>query len=211
MKKNYKEMMTALIGLLIITSSVNATSLWKPAGRLYSEKRNFQIGDIITIIVEENANAQGKSIQNRQKDMNLDMQPGRVRSKSPTTGNKSSDISTSFPALVFDIQNEVQKEIRNTRSGNLEATISVPIIKIYENGNIELEGTKVLRINDEEQEIIIKGLAREKDITADNTVKSSLLANASIKYKGGVAISDKDKDKRGIFTRMLEGVMNFLF
>lgn len=212
MNKRINTILLMCITVFFTVINAQATSLWRPTGRLYSEKRNFQVGDLITIIIDENANAQGKSIQNRQKDIYLDMQPGRVRSTGTSTSGKStSDISSSFPALVFDIQNEIDKEIRNTRSGNLQATISVPITKIHENGNIELEGTKMLRINDEEQEIVVKGMARAEDISSDNTVKSSLLANASIKYKGGLTTSDKDKEKRGLFTRIIDGVLNFLF
>jgi len=71
-----------------------------------------------------------------------------------------------------------------TRSGSMDARISVSVKEVLPNGNLLLEGTRNVTINDDSQTITISGVVRPYDISPDNTVLSIYMADAQIKYKG---------------------------
>jgi len=89
-----------------------------------------------------------------------------------------------------------------TRSGSMDAKISVTVKEIMPNGNLMLEGTRNINVNDDTQMITISGIVRPEDIGPDNTVLSIYMANAEIKYKG----QGQSTQKPGLVT----GVTNVL-
>lgn len=65
-----------------------------------------------------------------------------------------------------------------------------------------VEGTRVIKVNKEEQMITFTGIVREDDVLADNTVLSERVAEAKITNLGkGLAA---DRQRRGIITRILD-------
>src|SRR5262249_39217172 len=59
------------------------------------------------------------------------------------------------------------------RSGTLTGSIAVRVVKEMPNGDLFLEGTKVILINNEEYHLYISGLVRPADIAQDNSIASS--------------------------------------
>ncbi|MGI6038571.1 MAG: flagellar basal body L-ring protein FlgH, partial [Limnochordia bacterium] len=94
---------------------------------------------------------------------------------------------------------------RTTRGGSLTARMTTQVIDILPNGNLIIEGRQVILINGEEQELIVSGMVRPRDIQKDNTVLSTYLADAQIAFTGTGAIGDKQQP--GILTRLF----NWLF
>jgi flagellar L-ring protein precursor FlgH len=80
-----------------------------------------------------------------------------------------------------------------TRSGSLTGTVSVTIVAINESGNFEIEGSRSVTVNFEEQLMVITGMIRPSDINFDNTINSSLIANASITYTGDGVIAEEQR------------------
>ncbi len=74
--------------------------------------------------------------------------------------------------------------------------------KVLSNGNLTIKGTKVIKINDEDQNLVITGVIRPEDISADNTVISMNVADAIIQYEGKGPIGEKTSP--GILTRILD-------
>jgi len=65
-----------------------------------------------------------------------------------------------------------------------------------------IKGTKVVKINDENENLIITGVIRPEDIASDNTISSTNVAEANIKYEGTGPIGVKVSP--GILTRLLD-------
>jgi flagellar L-ring protein precursor FlgH len=80
-----------------------------------------------------------------------------------------------------------------TRSGTLTGTVSATIIAINENGNFAIEGKRSVTINFEEQLMVLTGIIRPSDINYDNTINSSLIADASITYTGDGVIAEEQR------------------
>jgi len=61
------------------------------------------------------------------------------------------------------------------------------------NGDLVIEGTRVLGINNDKEMLILTGIVRPQDISPSNTVYSYQIADAQISYKGKGAASDGGK------------------
>lgn len=80
-----------------------------------------------------------------------------------------------------------------SRQESLNATISAKVIDVLPNGNLMVEGRRNVKVNNEDQIIIIDGTVRPSDIGPDNVVNSSFLADARIVYTGKGIISDRQE------------------
>jgi flagellar L-ring protein FlgH len=86
----------------------------------------------------------------------------------------------------------------------LNATISARVVRVLDNGNLVIEGSKQVEINDEKEIIKLTGVVRPRDIRKDNVVYSSNVADAQITYAGrGVANTG---NRPGLLARFLNWI-----
>ena len=79
--------------------------------------------------------------------------------------------------------------------------MTAKIVSVLPGGNYLVEGTRYVEVNDEKQTIEVTGEIRPDDISSDNTVLSSRVANARIKFTGTGPASETAKP--GLLTRVL--------
>jgi flagellar L-ring protein FlgH len=65
--------------------------------------------------------------------------------------------------------------------------------KVLPNGNLFVEGHRVVLVNNEEQHFYISGVVRPIDIDQENSVKSSMIADAEIEFVGSGDLTDNQK------------------
>ena len=94
-----------------------------------------------------------------------------------------------------------------SRKGQLTGNIAVRVTQQMPNGDLFVEGTKVVMINHEEIHLYISGLVRRADINADNTVASSRLADAQVEFTGRGDVADYTD--RGWLTKILDFINPF--
>jgi flagellar L-ring protein precursor FlgH len=114
-----------------------------------------------------------------------------------------SQRSQGSPFTDFGIsgKEDVQGGGRSVRSGDLTGHITVRVAEVIPNGNLVINGNRIITVNDEKQVMEITGIVRPEDVTADNTVLSTLIADAQIKYTGKGAIAEKSH--LGLLSRLL--------
>jgi flagellar L-ring protein precursor FlgH len=78
-----------------------------------------------------------------------------------------------------------------SRQENLNASISAKVVNVLPNGNLLIEGRRNIKVNNEDQEIILTGTVRPRDIGPNNVVSSINVADARISYSGRGIISDR--------------------
>lgn len=170
--------------------SISDGSLYQKnyAMSLYSDQRARRIGDVITVMLQEQTNASKSNSASTSKDSELTITPtslfGGVHSAlaSNLTGERSFTGSGD-----------------TGQSNSLNGQITVTISAIYPNGILEIRGEKWLSLNQGDEFIRVRGLVRPEDIGADNTVQSSKLADARISYGGTGYIANASKP--GLITR----------
>ena len=76
------------------------------------------------------------------------------------------------------------------QSNSLTGTISVTIVRVYPNGNLEVKGQRKLMYNSGTEYIRLAGVVRPDDISSSNTVSSTKVADAQISYTGTGDMND---------------------
>ena len=170
--------------------SISDGSLYQKnyAMSLYSDQRARRIGDVITVMLQEQTNASKSNSASTTKDGELTITP-------------TSLFGGVHSALASDLTSErsFTGSGDTGQSNSLNGQITVTISAIYPNGILEIRGEKWLSLNQGDEFIRVRGLVRPEDIGADNTVQSSKLADARISYGGTGYIANASKP--GLITR----------
>ncbi|MBL4709532.1 MAG: flagellar basal body L-ring protein FlgH, partial [Flavobacteriales bacterium] len=90
----------------------------------------------------------------------------------------------------IDSENEFEGEGKSNQSNKLSGSISVTVSAVLPNGNLLVQGEKWIQINQGSEFIRLKGIVRPADISANNTVQSTQIADAKISYGGKGALAD---------------------
>lgn len=153
-------------------------SIFQPANGyapLTSGQRAAQVGDVLTIVLTERTQAAATAGTSTQRDGGFGLRP-------PTTGA----LSTLFSATDATVGGGSQfgGTGQTTQSNQLSGEISVTVVEVHPNGTMLVRGEKRLRLNRGNEFIQVMGLVRPADITPDNRVASTRLADARITYAG---------------------------
>lgn len=179
--------------LLTLVNTIQASSLWNDElGNIYQDarrdKRARVVGDIITVIIVEEAQATQQASSDSSSQSKIEAGPGL-------------GIFDFFEAFRIGGGDAFDTRGVTTRRGALTAEMSVKILDILDSGNYLVGGHKSIIVNDEEQKISLTGVVRPADITIHNTIKSIYIADVRIEYQGEGVIGDYQKP--GLLTRFL--------
>lgn len=188
--------------IMVFVSHVEAESLWRTGANLFTDHKARGVGDTLTIIISESAVASHTNATEREK--------GAKASGGPTgVAEGERNLLGFLPFFGGSGKTEYKGEAKTKRSGIMTARITAQVVNVLPNGNLFIEGNKKIMVNGEEEELWITGIVRPQDIRADNTVLSTYIAQATIRYKGGLRFSDRERP--GIIPRLLSGLANFFF
>lgn len=177
-----------------ISCPAMATSLFNGESvSLFSDVKGREIGDLVTVIIIEQASASQSANTSAGKGVSVGVGP---------YGGVLADL---IPLLKASASDDFNASGSTTRGGSITARLTTEVIEFFPNGTLKIEGTQRITVNGEEQEIVVSGIVRSRDISPDNTVLSSMVANADIQFVGAGIVGDKQK--QGILTR----IFNWLF
>lgn len=141
---------------------------------LTSGQRAAQVGDVITIVLTERTQGTSSSTAQTNRDGSIGITP-------PTTGPLSL-FSASDAAM--GATNSFQGRGQTAQANSLTGEITVTVEEVLPNGTMRVRGEKNLRINRGNEAIRVSGIVRQGDLTADNRVLSTRIADARIDYLG---------------------------
>ncbi len=168
-------------------------SLWRDTSALFfAQRKASQIGDLVTVIIVEDASATNKS----------QLQVSKVN-KTDLSGEGSGKLSF-LPIFggTLDYNKNQQGKGQTTLSGQMTARVTAEVIEILPDGNYMIEGSRSVKINDDLDRITVRGVVRPEDIRADNSVLSTYLAQAQIAYVGSGP--GKNAARQGLISRILD-------
>ncbi|NIJ39655.1 flagellar L-ring protein precursor FlgH [Sphingopyxis panaciterrae] len=141
---------------------------------LTSGGRAGQVGDIITIQLVERTAATKSNAAGTQRDGNIGLTP-------PSTGPLSL-FNPSDVAMGGGQQFKGKGDA--SQSNALSGEVSVTVAAVYPNGTMLVKGEKLLTLNRGDERVQIAGIVRAIDISPDNRILSTRVANANIRYVG---------------------------
>lgn len=164
-------------------SLVDPTTFRGPA----ADQRAHRVGDVLTVLVLETTRARSQAATGSERDTDLG-----IALNSPST-NYSSQLG---------LQNNSKGAAETSRIGELRAQLTVRVVALEPNGLLRIAGTQLLRVNREEQRIVLSGVVRPEDISAVNTVWSSRIAEAELSLAGKGVVSESQR--RNIVSRVFQ-------
>ena len=179
---------------LVETNNRSGTIFNATRGNLFSmESRAQMVGDIITVQFAESFQA--------------------TKSQNAATA-KSNDSSISLPTALGtpELSTKLGSSLANTFSGSgssaqsnsLNGQVSVHVVRVFQNGNLEILGQKKLTLNNGDEYTRVHGIVRPKDINEKNIVSSDRIANANIQYIGAGDIAASGK--KGWYSKILDTI-----
>jgi flagellar L-ring protein precursor FlgH len=143
------------------------------------------VGDIVTVLIFEAATATNsvRTRSNRETSLGGEISVGGI-DEGGSLGLRGG----------FTGSGEVERKDR------LVATMAAQVTEVLPNGDFVIAGRQDIDVNGEARVVEVRGQIRPLDISPDNTIPSSRLANAQINYDGKGYVSRSGKP--GIINRI---------
>ncbi|GBD04664.1 MAG: hypothetical protein AA908_03535 [Chlorobi bacterium NICIL-2] len=183
-----------IVALIVSTLAAHAQFAESATRSLYSDVKAFRKGDVVTILIVEDAQADNQATTQNNTSTDLSVQANG--SLGNTQGSASAGIGT---------QNNFSGRGTTNRSERIRAKLTARITDASNLNALKIEGTRTVSINGETQTITLRGSVRFVDINPDNTVYSYQIADLVLIYNGDGVISKAQEP--GLFTKFLR----FLF
>lgn len=186
----------------LATGEASPGSLYIPGARfsdLARDVRASQIGDLVTILVSDQASAV---------------------SRGATSSSRKSSAKAGIPALwgpraaalgnLANLSSDAQLDGAGStsRSNTLTTTLTARIVDVLPNGFLVVEGIKEVQANSEKQRVTIRGVIRWNDISPRNTIASDRVGQLQIHIDGKGVVADATR-RPNILYRILLGVLPF--
>lgn len=164
--------------VLLLSAAIATLSSIAQAEQLYpgdkwagvaTDNRARAMGDVVMVLISESATATNRVRNNSKKDTSLS---GGI-SAGPIDETANLGLRGGYSG-----SGEVE------RTDRFVARMAAQVVAVLPNGDFIVEGKQSLYINGEQRNIAVRGQLRQADISGDNAVSSSRLANAEINYDG---------------------------
>jgi flagellar L-ring protein precursor FlgH len=196
-----------LLSACFYLSPVQAQSLWKDdaSHSMVSDKRAADVGDILTIMVQENNTASKDNSTQTSKQTGIDAAIQAFLYSPEASGLLTK--KGQMPSIKLNAQQNFTGGGKINNNEKVTARIAVRVIDKLPNGNLVIEGTRQIAFSGESQDAILRGVVRQEDIAANNTIFSYNVADATIKYVSKGTVSDNQR--KGWFMKIWEKITPF--
>ena len=148
---------------------------------LFEDRRPRSIGDILTIVLNEEVSASKSSQSNANRSGSGSLDVAQIP-----------DIIDFLEDFGFDVtsENAFAGGGGSQATNSFTGTITVSVLEVMNNGNLRVRGEKQIAINQGTEFIRFSGVVNPRTITAQNSVPSTQVADARIEYVGDGYINE---------------------
>ena len=155
--------------------------------RLFEDNKAFRIGDVLSVTLLEATNASKSAETSTEKDDEAEI------GASVLFGSDGPKINGDLVLnSTFDAERDFSGKGDSAQSNSLEGEIAVTVVDVLPSGNLVVRGEKIIGLNQGSEFIRISGLVRPQDVSTDNIIVSTKLANSRIFYGGGGTIAESN-------------------
>lgn len=189
--------------LLALVPAAAGQSLYKKGKRnhapLISDNRARAVGDVVTVVIDED-----QTVENSE---NVKQDESSSAKADVTTFTPAPDLPGEILPVEWSSERSYAGQADFKKKGNFETRITAVVTDVMPNGNLVVEGRRKVVLDGEEKWMTLSGVVRPFDIDAENTVKSELVANATITYESSGPLAQATK--KGWFERLIDWLWPF--
>lgn len=168
--------------------------------------KTFAPHDLITIIIREQVKYEADGELETKKK--FDIKSNLSAFFKPIDGGLGAALfSRGAPDVDFKIDNKLKNEADKEREDRLTTRVTSEVIDVKPNGNLVLQARGTVTFDNEVSVVTLTGTVRSRDVTPDNTILSTQLANKNISIQNAGAV--RDGSRRGWVPRLLDAIGPF--
>lgn len=171
-------------------------SLWRSGPEsLFGDRRARRHGDIVTVVIEIDDNAEMRNNSERRRSASEDMSVSALFGL-PSLISRALDINTD-PAVGIGSNSSSSGEGSVRRNEKIALRIAVTVVDVLPNGHLVVAGNQEVRVNYELRDLQVVGVVRPEDISRRNEITYDKMAEARISYGGRGQITDVQQPRYG--------------
>jgi flagellar L-ring protein FlgH len=207
--KSASKAIAVLALAVVLATASRADSLWPTSGQsargIYADRKASASGDILTIVIAESAIAQSSQNKKSERESSLDdaVQQFLFSAATSRLGTHNGEL----PATKNTGKSTYSGGGSVNNSQSLSARAAVLVSDVLPNGNLVVEGVRVVTFAGETQYVVLRGLVRPDDIARDNTILSTNIADARVEFYAEGSLTDAQK--RGWLSKVYEKLRPF--
>lgn len=189
-------------------ATVQTASLWTTdPTALLSMRRAKDVGDLLTVVVEMNDQANLQSSLNRSRSTSEDANVQALFGLPEWLNNTLPGAATLSPGVDLDRNSEFSGSGAVNRAEQITFRLAARVVGIEQSGNLIIRGYQQTLVGEEVRYLTVSGVIRAQDITRDNTVTYDKIANARMAY---VSSGDTSNiNGRGVGSKVIDEVVPF--
>ena len=191
-----------LFALLVAASPLSADSLWtspaNPERSMYADRKASRTGDILTVVISESVDQQNSQSTKTKKSASIDASVSSFLYPSSALGKHNGELPVTKMSAGNDFAGT--GAISNTQS--LSSQAAVLVTDVLPNGNLVIEGVRVITFSGETQYVTLHGVVRADDVSSANKVSSNNVADVRVEFISEGSLTDAQK--RGWLTKLYD-------
>ena len=160
------------------TMATGAIYVGRQSDSWFGKGRNFQVGDVITVLLNESTQAARTQNGTITRDSSNTLIPTGLQNYGAGLGGFMKGINLTGGSVSNKGTGAADQQ------ASLNGSVAVSVVEVMANGNLVLRGEKQLALTEGSEIIQVAGIIRPEDVAPNNTVQSRRLANAQIAYRG---------------------------
>lgn len=172
-------------------------SLWKDGvtneGGMFADRRARRRGDVLTLVVAENTTITNSLDQTTSKANSVNSVLDQFVLNLPKKLHVAKQTGDVTPNGVLDLTNSYKGSASLNQQQSLNTRAAVTVTDVLPNGNLVIAGTRIVSFSGENKYAELTGIVRRDDVAPDNTVISSNVADAKIRFLSAGALTDAQK------------------
>jgi flagellar L-ring protein precursor FlgH len=177
-------------------------SLWTaqgPLGDISSDYKAHHLNDMITIQVSVQTTATQSGTVDSERSFSSTSAITGIMGKAPAATN---------PLLAGNSASVLKGQGATASNTLFQTNLTGQVIAVLPSGNLVVEAARQIFMNNQHENVVVRGIIRPGDIGPNNTVLSSSLSNLEIEMKGKGIISDGVRPPN-FLTKAILWLLNF--
>lgn len=173
-------------------------TLWRSGPQsLFGDRRARTNGDILTVVVEIDDQAEIRNRSERQRDASEELSAPALFGLNTLAQRALPGGASLDPAIEASSESQSNGEGAIRRRERITLRVAATVTDVLANGNLMVEGSQEVRVNEELRELRVQGVVRREDISRTNVISYDKIAEARISYGGRGDITRVNRTRYG--------------